>query len=280
MISGGYKIRTIEWGDFKLDGGAMFGVIPKTLWSQKIPADEQNMIKMKARGLFLDGNWKKILIDLGTGSKDDENFKKRFAVKNVKSPAQALKPFGTSPEEITDVIITHLHFDHCGGSTIIIDNKIIPSFKNAKYHIQKNQWESAVSGKSRDSASFLDQNFIPLFEKNNIVFTDGEKNPGLKNISLKITSGHTSFQQHPLIEDKINPVFYCADIFPTSAHISPKWVMAYDNHAEKSVEEKKQLLEKAAKENWIMVFEHDPFIAACRIVKKGKNFEIAEILDF
>ncbi|MCB9494150.1 MAG: MBL fold metallo-hydrolase [Desulfobacteraceae bacterium] len=280
MISGGYKISSIEWGDFKLDGGAMFGVVPKNLWSQKIPSDEQNMIPMKARGLFLEGHNRKILIDLGTGSKDNDNFKKRFAIKNVKSPSEALKTFGLSPEEITDVIITHLHFDHCGGSTIDFKGKTYPAFKNAKYHIQKNQWNSAVSGKSRDSASFLTQNFLPLFENGNIVFADGENDLDLKNISLKITSGHTFFQQHPLIEDNINPVFYCGDIFPTSAHISPKWVMAYDNHAEKSVEEKRQLLEQAVEENWIMFFEHDPLIAACRIEKKGRSFEISETLSF
>jgi glyoxylase-like metal-dependent hydrolase (beta-lactamase superfamily II) len=280
LISGGYEINTIEWGDFRLDGGAMFGVVPKPLWEKKIPSDKDNMIPMKARGLFLRGHGRKILIDLGTGEKEDESFKKRFKIKNVKTPEIALKPFGVKPEEITDVIITHLHFDHCGGSTIIKNNKTIPAFENAKYYIQKNQWEQALSENSRDSASFIKQNFLPLSENKKIVFTNGNEESSLKNIYFEVTNGHTAFQQHPLILDSKNPVFYCADIFPTSAHISPKWVMAYDNHSEKSVHEKTRLLEKAAKKNWIMVFEHDPFTGACKIVKKGEKLIISETLEF
>jgi len=275
--TGGYKAKSISWGDFKLDGGAMFGVVPKTLWSKKIPADQNNMIPMKARGLLLSGHGKNILIDIGIGNKEDDVFLERYNIESISSSEKILSSFHISPDEITDVLITHLHFDHCGGSTCCKDGNIVPTFKNAKYYIQKKQFDSAVSGKARDRASYFERNYMPVVRNNQVIFLDGEEKNIIKNIDIKISNGHTIAQQLFLIKDKENPLFYCGDIFPTSAHIPPRWVMAYDNMPEVSMSEKEILLKQAVEENWIMFFEHDPVIAASKIKYQNRKYVIGEV---
>lgn len=273
MNIGGYKIRSIDWGDFTLDGGSMFGVVPKSLWEKKIPPDANNQILMKTRGLLLSGNNKNILIDLGIGNKEDISFLKRYNAK-IKTQEDVLKSYRLNKDDITDIFITHLHFDHCGGATVIDGKKIKPAFKNATYYIQKKQWDSAIAGEARDNASFFKNNFLPI--KNRVLFLDGDGDEIVKNISVITTNGHTISQQHPIIRDENNTLFYCADIFPTSAHISPRWLMAFDNLPETAMKEKELILEKAAKENWIMFFEHDPEISACKIKKENNKFRISE----
>lgn len=278
MNIGGYEISPINWGSFRLDGGAMFGVVPKVLWEKKFPADDKNRILMYSRGLLLQGHNKNILIDLGIGEKEEETFTKRYQVQDIKSHNEKLAGFNLTPDDITDVIISHLHFDHCGGSTLF-QKELLPTFQNAKYYVQKKQWESALSGKARDGASFFPKNYMPLKENNNLVLIDGEKEELLKNISIKVSNGHTTAQQHPLITGEKSKLFYCADIFPTAAHIEPKWIMAYDNKPETTLKEKRNFLDKAAKENWIMFFEHDPYYSACSIGEKNGKFFISEYLD-
>lgn len=280
MIIGDYKINTIEWGDFKLDGGAMFGVVPKPLWEKKIPSNKKNRIPMKARGLLLQGDNKNILIDLGVGIKEDEIFQKRYETENIYNADNVLSKFDLKASDITDVFITHLHFDHCGGATQIKNGKAVPVFENAKYYIQKQHWQSAISGEARDNASFFKRNFLPLFESNSLQLIEGNNGLNLKNISVKISNGHTKCQQHPFISDNKTKLFYCADIFPTSAHISPRWIMAYDNQPEITMKEKQEFLEYAVKENWILFFEHDPVIDACRVEKKDGKFIISEKILF
>jgi glyoxylase-like metal-dependent hydrolase (beta-lactamase superfamily II) len=277
---GNYSVHPISWSDFSLDGGAMFGVVPKPLWSEKIVPYDDNSIPMKAKGLLLKGdNNKNILIDLGIGTKENEKFIKRYRCSNIKSPEQALEKVNLKPEQITDVILTHLHFDHSGGATVLEKSEPVPAFKNAKYYISENQWENALSKDARDNPSFFEKNFLPLEKNNQVVFTSEKSGDFSENIKLIFTNGHTPGQQHPLIYDEKTTLFYCGDIFPTSAHLMPRWVMAFDNFPETSMNEKKQLLEKAAHENWILFFEHDPYNDACTIEKKNNRFNISEYIE-
>lgn len=274
MKFGDYECFSVDMGRFVLDGGAMFGIVPRVLWERKIPADEKNLIPMNARSLLIQGRGKNILVDTGLGSKLSEKMIKIYKIdEDSTNIDKSLSKHGLTRQDITDVIITHLHFDHAGGSTCIKNNKVVPSFQNATYYIQRKQWETANNPSVRDRASYMKENFMPLEEAGVLKLIDGPTGI-FKGIDLIVTEGHTPGQQHPLIKGETVCLFYCADFMPTSAHLPAAWNMAYDNYPMILIEEKKKLLSRALKENWILFFEHDPNIAAATIMQGEKNIEI------
>ena len=271
MIFGKYECLPVELGDFLLDGGAMFGVVPKILWERKIPADYNNLIPMKARSLLIRGNERNILVDAGPGSKLSAKMKKIYGIDDYSIDANgALSKHGLKIEDITDVIITHLHFDHAGGSTIMRKGKPVPAFPNAKYYIQKAHFETAVNPGPGESSSFTKNDFVPLEESGVLVMLDGDC-VFLDGIEIIVTEGHTKGQQHPLIKGESASLFFCADLIPTSSHIPSSWHMAYDNYPLTIIKEKEEYLSRALKENWILFFEHDTFTAAVSVRKDNKS---------
>lgn len=274
MKFGDYECFSVDTGGFILDGGAMFGIVPKVLWEREIPADEKNCILLKARSLLIQGEGRNILVDTGLGDKLSEKLKKIYGVDQDSTNIDtSLSEYGLSRGDITDVIITHLHFDHAGGSTFIKDGKTVPTFPNAIYYIQKDQWEEAINPTARNAASYMKENFMPLKESGVLKLIEGPEKL-FKNVDIIVTNGHTRGQQHPLVKGETCSLFYCADLIPTSAHLPLRWHTAYDNYPMTIIKEKRKLLDRALKENWILFFEHDPDIAAATIKHGEKNIMI------
>lgn len=272
MKIGNYELFSIPTGFFSLDGGAMFGVVPKVLWNKTNPADELNRIKLAARSLLIVTENRKILIDTGLGKKFDQKFESIYNVKNI-SIEEALKIKNFNPDDITDVILTHLHFDHCGGSTKNENCEIVPVFKNAKYYIQHEHYIWAKNPSEKEKASFLRENFEPIEKYNQLELVDGEFYLD-NNIKIVISNGHTPAQQHIKLTAENTTVYYCGDLIPTSSHIPYPYIMSYDLYPLTTFEEKKKLLPQAYEENWILFFEHDPVISSCTIKPKDKGFEV------
>ncbi|MCL5029829.1 MAG: MBL fold metallo-hydrolase [Bacteroidetes bacterium] len=276
MKIGKYDLHIINSGYFSLDGGAMFGIIPKPLWERSNPADSLNRIKLATRNLLLVDGRKKILIDTGMGNKWDDKSKSIYDIQqNNFSIIDGLMKLNVKPDEVTDVILTHLHFDHTGGSTIIKNEKLIPTFPNAKYYVQKKNYEWAINPSERDKGSYLKENFIPLKDEGILELIEGEKFFD-DEIQFLIINGHTFSQQLIKISDSTNTFLYCCDLFPTASHIPLPYVMGYDLQPLITVEEKKKILNKAVDENWKLFFEHDPETAFATVVKTEKGFKVNE----
>lgn len=281
MKIGKYDIFHVDAGRFRLDGGAMFGVIPKVLWERKSPADDKNRIGMAANLLLLISEDKKILIDTGIGYKSDDKFKQIYAIDYSEYDLnRSLENLNVTPADITDVILTHFHFDHVGGSTRYNENgKAVPTFPNAKFYVQKKQLEWAKNPIEKDRASFLKENFLPLEDSRQleILEEDGELFPG---IELIIVNGHTTAQQLVLIKSDNKKLLFAADLIPRASHIPIPWVMGYDNEPLKTIQEKKDILARALAENWLIFFEHDPEIQCATIRKGAKDYELGEVVPF
>lgn len=276
MKIGKYELVPVETGSFGLDGGAMFGIIPKPLWQMSNPPDELNRVALNARSLLLKSDSKKILIDTGIGSHWDEKFRRIYNVDYTQgSLDKSLEKIGIKPEEITDVLLTHLHFDHTGGSTKLENDKWSPAFTNAKYHVQKKHFEWAVSPSDRDKGSFIPNRFMPLYEEGVLHFTEGKEFFD-DEIQFLLINGHTFFQQMIKISDTSNTVLYCGDLFPFSSHIPLPYVMGYDLQPLATVEEKKKILPAALEQNWKLFFEHDPFSVAGTVSKNEKGYFVNE----
>ncbi|MCA0447094.1 MAG: MBL fold metallo-hydrolase [Bacteroidetes bacterium] len=278
MKIGNYEVVSVETGRFRLDGGAMFGTIPKVLWENQIPADQSNRIEMALRTLLIRGNGRTILIDTGMGDKWDDKQKGMYHLSNETYTLEnSLKAEGLTTDDITDVILTHLHFDHAGGATKIQNGEIIPAFPNATYYIQKSNLDWARNPNERERASYLAVNFEPLIQQNKLVLVDGETEilPGIRAI---VSNGHTIGMQCIQVEGDGESLVYCADLIPTSAHIPVPWIMGYDIQPMLMLEEKKKLLNQAVEENWTLFFEHDPAISACKVVPGKKYAEKGEIV--
>ena len=275
MKIGKYQIHIIHSGFFYLDGSAMFGIIPKPLWEKTNPADEANRIKLATRNLLLVSDDKKILIDTGMGKKWSMKSVEIYRIEqNEFSFKSSLAKLQIKPEDITDVLLTHLHFDHTGGSTEMIDGKLIPAFRNARYHVSEKNFNWAMNPSERDKGSYIKDNFLPLFENDVLLFT--KDNFFADGIELIEVNGHTFGMQLAKISDSSNTVLFCADLFPTSSHIPMPYVMGYDLQPLVTVEEKKQILPKVVEENWKLCFEHDPMYAFATVEKTNTGFSVKE----
>ena len=281
----GYEICPIPTGLFGLDGGAMFGTVPKVLWQKSNPPDEMNRIQMEARALLLKSKDKNILIDTGNGSdfvakygeKLGNKFAEMYAVdKNGPSLISSLKTHDLDPKDITDVILTHLHFDHAGGATTEKNGKIVPTFPNAQYYVQKKNFETALHPNIREKSSYFSANFQPLIENNCLQMIDGAQNNILPGISLQISNGHTAAHQVVIVQDEVTALFYCGDVVPTSSHVRLAWVMGYDLQPMVLIEEKKKLLEQALDKKTYLFFEHDPYCDAAVVERNKDDFAVQE----
>tara|TARA_B100000614_G_scaffold193224_1_gene174396 strand:- start:1562 stop:2410 length:849 start_codon:yes stop_codon:yes gene_type:complete len=274
MKIGKYNLYSVETSEFGLDGGAMFGIIPKPVWEKKVSADELNRVNMVTRSLLLVSDEKKILIDTGNGTKWEEKYKQIYDINTDQyNIEKSLGKYGFSSEQITDVICTHMHFDHIGGNTKIKSGEVVPTFPNAKYWISVENWKLANHPSQKDAGSFIEHDWKVLAENQMIEIIDGRE-PFIEGIETFVTHGHTPGLLHPIVSDGSNKLFYGADIFPMVAHIPIPWVMAYDVQPVVTMEEKQKLLQKMEREDWILFFEHDPHIQACTVHKDGKHYKL------
>ena len=276
MQIGPYQLYSIETSEFALDGGAMFGIIPKPLWEKEAPADEQNRISMVTRSLLLVSDEHKIIVDTGNGTKWQEKFKDiyRIELDNL-NLEKSLSKYKFTPADITDVYCTHLHFDHVGGNTQIVDGKLEPVFPKATYWVQTENWGLANSPSEKDAGSFMSDDWSVLEENGMIQFVDGKESflPGIENY---LTYGHTTGLMHPIIGDSSQKLIYMADIIPMAAHIPLPWVMAYDIHPVQTVKEKGEILPRIVDEEWFIFFEHDPVHQAATVHYDGKHYRLKE----
>jgi glyoxylase-like metal-dependent hydrolase (beta-lactamase superfamily II) len=271
MKIGKYNLSIIESGSFGLDGGAMFGIIPKPLWQKTNLADEANRVRLATRNLLLESDSRKILIDTGMGNKWDDKSKNIYAVDEKLSMDSALSDKGLNAEDITDVILTHLHFDHTGGSTVKVNGKLQPAFSNAKYFVQKQNYEWAVNPSDRDIGSYIKDNFLPLMEEGVLHLIEGDMSFD-DEIEFCIINGHTFGQQMVKISDGNNTLLYCADLIPFYSHIPLHYIMGYDLQPLVTLEEKKKYLKISLEENWKLFFGHDPEIAFATVKKFGEGY--------
>jgi glyoxylase-like metal-dependent hydrolase (beta-lactamase superfamily II) len=279
MTIGGYHLFQIETGRFRLDGGAMFGVVPKPLWSKTNPPDDRNRIELASRALLAVGHGRVILVDNGNGSKFTEKQRDIYHLDLSRFDLlSSLHSAGYRASDITDVVLTHLHFDHAGGSTYKENGKLLPTFPHARYYVQKAQWEQALHPTEKDRASFFTDDFLPLEEYRLIEFIEGECDL-FPHISLLVLNGHTAAQQVPKISDGTTTLLFSCDLFPTTAHIPLPYIMAYDLRPLVTLEEKKKILHDATENDWILFFEHDPRVAAGKVVRTDKGYIFGSVVD-
>ena len=260
------KFHIIESGYFMADGGAMFGPIPKMYWERKYPCNEKNLCVMAMRCLFVETENRRILIDTGVGNKHELKF---YQPHNLKDIVEEIKGIGYEPHEITDVVLTHLHFDHCGYATCFDnDKKAIPTFTNATYWLSKAQWENYRSPLLYEKDAFFAENIEPIYNANQLKLID-EDMELLKGFSLKLYDGHTPGQIAAFIDAKNEKIVYPGDVVPTSAHVSLGWLSAYDNNAALAMEEKKRLLDKIVEEERTAIFYHDAKTVSAKVVQKN-----------
>lgn len=251
----------------------MFGVVPKTLWSKLSPADDQNRVEMHCNLLLIETPKGKVLVETGMGDRWTAKEAERYGLKSLVKPAAMLESVGVSNDEIDFVIISHLHFDHAGGATMLKDGKLVPTFPNAKYIAQQGEWEFAFKANARAKASYRPDDFVPLKEAGVLHLVDGshEVVPG---ICVRVTGGHTSHHQVVCFESGSEKGIFFADIMPTKSHVSPPWVMGYDHYPLASCDAKNEWLAKAAAEDWLVVFDHELGTPWGRVkLVDGKKFE-------
>jgi glyoxylase-like metal-dependent hydrolase (beta-lactamase superfamily II) len=276
------KLYSINTGHFKLDGGAMFGVVPKVIWNKLNPADENNLCNWAMRCLLVEAGDRLILIDNGIGDKQDAKFMGHYHLNGDDTLDKSLAANGFHRNDITDVLLTHLHFDHCGGSIVREEGNLVPAFKNAIYWSNDRHWKWATEPNARERASFLKENILPIaesgqlkmvpfVEKGTVPFDD------VPGISIRYAFGHTDAMMVPQIEVGGKTLVYMADLLPSPAHMPLPYVMAYDMFPLITLEEKKVFLEEAAANNYLLFFEHDPSIEVCSLQKTEKGIRPGEV---
>lgn len=271
------KLYTIPTGNLKLDGGAMFGVVPKVLWQKVYPADENNLGNWTMRCLLVEDNDRLVLIDNGIGDKQDEKFLKHYYLNGDDTLEKSLAKHGYRPEDITDMILTHLHFDHCGGSIKYADNKkdYELAFPNATYHISRQQYEWAIQPNRREQASFLKENILPIEESGHLKLIE-EEGEILPNINVKFFNGHTEGQVIPYINYNGKTLAFMADLLPSTAHVPMPWIMAYDVRPLETLKDKERFYKDALKDNIILFFEHDLYNECCTLHETEKGIRVKE----
>lgn len=270
---GGFEIYGLTDGNFYLDGGTMFGVVPKILWEKKSPADKKNRIKLALNSILIKIKKELILVETGIGSKLSQEFSEIYAVKRKPGLLASLRELGFEPEDIHFVINTHLHFDHCGGNTLENERgQIVPTFPKAKYIIQKGEWEFALNPNERDSPSYLVENFLPLEKYGLLELIEGDREirEGVKAV---LAPGHTAFHQCVKVESEGKILFYLGDMVPTSTHIGLSYIMSYDLFPLETLANKKRFYEQAIKEDWIFAFDHDPAHYFGKVKKINNKYE-------
>jgi glyoxylase-like metal-dependent hydrolase (beta-lactamase superfamily II) len=269
------NLYSIHTGNFKLDGGAMFGVVPKSIWNKVYPADENNLITLAMRCLLVVDGDRKILIDNGIGNKQDDKFFGHYFLHGIDSLEKSLNAVGLTPFDITDMFLTHLHFDHCGGSV-----KQKPSgegyeltFPNATYWINESQWDWAIDANRREKASFLSENILPIAESGKLKLFKGplELIPGF---NVRIFNGHSVGQSIPFISYKGKTVVFMADTTPTSAHVPLPYIMSYDTQPLISLQEKEDFMNEAVDNDFVLFFEHDAYTECCNLERTEKGIKV------
>ena len=269
------QLYTINTGHFKLDGGAMFGVVPKSLWQKINPSDDNNMCSWAMRCLLVQDGKRLILIDNGMGNKQDDKFFGYYFLHGNDTLDLSLAKHGFHRNDITDVFLTHLHFDHCGGSISYNTDrtKLEPAFKNAKYWCNEKHWEWAVNPNPREKASFLKENILPIKESGQLYFLDASKD-FMPDFAMFEAHGHTEAMMLPLIRYKNTTVAFMADLIPSAGHIPMPYVMAYDTRPLDTMKEKEYILKQAAQHNWTLFFEHDPTIECGTVVQTDRGIKL------
>lgn len=274
------KLYSIETELFKLDGGAMFGVVPKSIWNKLNPADENNLCTWAMRCLLIEDSNRLILIDNGLGNKQSEKFFSHYHLHGDATLEKSLAAKGFSKDDITDVILTHLHFDHCGGSVDRDGDKLVTAFKNATYWSNQEHWNWAVYPNDREKASFLKENILPIQESGQLKFIEGVNNEADEplgensfndNISIRFVNGHTQQMMLPQIKYKNKTIVYVADLLPSVHHIPMPYIMGYDMFPLTTLHEKKSFLTEALNNNYILFFEHDPKHECCTLKQTEKG---------
>lgn len=254
MTLGNFELGIFSDGTYPLDGGAFFGVVPKVMWSRKAQADERNFIMAGLNSLLIRTGTKNVLVETGIGSKLTERMVKVYGqpAKLIENLAAA----GISPEEIDIVINTHLHFDHCGWNTVRLGDRVVPTFPKAKYYVQEGEWRHAQEQHVRDAVSYISDNYNPLIESGQMELLRGDQEivPG---ISVRVFPGHTMHMQGVVVTSGGKTACYISDLIPTSAHLDPSWVMAFDLSPIATIDGKKRYYERALPEKWLTVFTHD-----------------------
>ncbi len=278
------NLYAINTGHFKLDGGAMFGVVPKTIWNKLNPADENNMCSWALRCLLIEEGNRLILVDNGMGNKQDAKFLSYYSLHGNDTLEKSLNKYGFTSSDITDMVLTHLHFDHCGGSIQYNSDrsKLEPAFKNATYYCNKKHWEWATHPNPREKASFLKENILPIEESGHLQFIDSTSKL-IDGLSFIEVNGHTEGMMLPVINYKEKTLAFMADLIPSVAHIPVAYVMGYDTRPLETLKEKESILNTALENNWTLFLEHDPNIECVNLektergIRKKNNFLLSEM---
>jgi glyoxylase-like metal-dependent hydrolase (beta-lactamase superfamily II) len=270
------KCHVIDTGYFKLDGGAMFGVVPQSIWKKTNPPDENNLCQWAMRCLLIEEGNKLVLIDTGIGTKQDTTFLKHYHLHGEATLIQSIRQAGFHENQITDVILTHLHLDHVGGAVSRVADKLIPTFSNAKYWVHQGQWDWAtISPNPREKASFLKENIQPLFSSGQLNFIQGVESP-FSFIDFFVADGHTEKQLIPIIKKKDGILAYAADLIPSTTHLPLPYVASYDVRPLVAMSEKERFLEEALAQNWTLFFEHDPIHEVCQLIQTEKGIRAGD----
>jgi glyoxylase-like metal-dependent hydrolase (beta-lactamase superfamily II) len=271
------KLHTIETGLFKLDGGAMFGVVPKSIWQRTNPADENNLCTWAMRCMLIEDGDRLTLVDTGIGNKQDAKFLSHYYLHGDDTLDKSLAALGFNRSDITDVFLTHLHFDHCGGAIEREGERLVPVFKQAKYWSNEKHWAWAVEPNDREKASFLKDNILPIQESGQLNFISNAPGTNYQDgVSIRYAYGHTDAMMLPQITYKDKTIVYMADLLPSVGHIPLPYVMAYDMFPLKTLVEKKEFLQEAAENNYILFLEHDPINECCTLQQTEKGIRLKE----
>lgn len=278
------NLHVINTGFFKLDGGAMFGVVPKTLWQKSNAPDDNNLCTWAMRCLLIEDGNRLILIDNGIGNKQSEKFFSHYDLHGDASLEKSLKASGFNKDDITDMFLTHLHFDHCGGGVVYKDDKLEMAFKNAKYWSNQDHWQWATVPNPREKASFLTENIMPMQESGHLNFVPLDGASPFSQFDIATFDGHTDKQMVPKIKYKDKTIVFMADLLPSTGHIPLPYVMAYDTRPLLTMSEKEKFLKEAADNEYILFLEHDPVNECCTVkhtekgVRLDRTFPLAEVL--